>query len=155
MALLLAISVTRFIVIRTMPRLTNQQYLARRLVVLREWHDNHGRAFGFLRTNEQRALHDYFGTLKPFGPAEALEYRKQISKERPALAQRGGQAYLLFESARQFVPTRVQVETVHARVPSAKRQITVSPKVRPEIDVDHLARVLRMMVERSEEEDVA
>jgi hypothetical protein len=155
MVLLLAILVMWFIVMRTMPRLTNQQYLTRRLLVLREWHDNHGRAFGFLRTSEQRALHDYFGTLKPFRPTEALEYRQRISGERPALAQAAGRAYILFQSARQFVPKPVSKESVRARAAGAKRQITVSPIVRPEIDVDRLARLLLKMARQEAEEGIS
>jgi len=122
-----------------MPRLTNQQYLDRRQVVLHEWYDEDGGSLGFLHVAEQHAIHRYFATLENFTPTQALEFRDKISVDHPALPQIAGRAYKNLDAAIHFVLPEPAVTVPGTR---KQRNIRVSMVAKAEPDYYRLARLL-------------
>lgn len=126
-----------------MPRLTDQQYLERRRLILREWFGRDGNGFGYLSPEDQHALHDYFGTLKNLDAKGALAFRRQIPASRPSLPHKAGRAFLELTSALEYYANLPP--TPPATGPKRSRQVKLYALVQPEIDVKQLVRVLVML----------
>ena len=133
---------------RHMSRLTPKQYLRTHRQLRRFWLSD-DRLYAELTPLEQWQLHDYFQPSKNLTDEELLAHREHITKERPSLPQQAGRALSKFQAwAAQLGLARVR----RAKAPIAMggrrggkrrdRHLTVKAVVRPEIDLDKLARAL-------------
>lgn len=82
-----------------MPRLTNNDFLARHYFLKRLWEDaNLQNLYTVLAPLEQLDLHQYFQTINPGDERAVLETRTTVNAGDRSLPQRAGRAYsILFE----------------------------------------------------------
>lgn len=122
-----------------MPRLTNQQYLHRQQLLRKLWRTHPGR-FGLLTPVQQWDLHLYYQLTHELTHTELLEHRRQISRKHPTLPARAGKAFRLVVDGlgRTSGPTHVV---------SDGRRIGVRAVVKPEPDVNRLARAVWLLAE--------
>ena len=112
-----------------MPRLTNQEYLKRRWRIRTLYDDWHSQAvFGYLSSNMQKVLYEYYATAKDLTDKELIEYRK----EHQELAFSAGKAY-------------AKLIEVLAGKHEEKR---VLPIMRSEIDIEKLMKALFLLADQ-------
>jgi hypothetical protein len=141
-----------------MPRLTNPQYLKIHHALAWYW-QNSPRIYSTLAPNEQWDIHAYFVPYKFLPDQELLQHRNTITKERPSLPQKAGRAFNHLdrnieqirerqakedEAAKQ-APPQAQPSSKQSRYRTSPRPHTPEPikvqaLVRPEINVEMLAR---------------
>ncbi len=114
-----------------MARLTNKEYLLRRKFLQALWeHEKGQNAFSYLDPNRQMILHSYYATAKhEWTDEQVLEYRKTRSNSEAFSA---GKA---FNELYRIVTGQTKVQ----------RTTRVLPLVRPDVDIDKLARVFIMI----------
>jgi uncharacterized membrane protein len=142
-----------------MPRQSDQQYLQTHARLRRLWLQANG-VYGRILPAKQWHLHAFFQPSKDLTPAELLEHRAKITKERPQLPQHAGKTLAeLDQHAVHWALRRVR-QPVGAPVAArgGKRQprnIAVHGVVRPEIDTKKLARALLDIAEQETKHDQA
>jgi hypothetical protein len=119
-----------------MPRLTDTEYLIRHDMIARVWRGEHSR-LSYLTARQQRDLHDYFQTTSTATDEELVIERRRLTEAHPSLPHRASRAFLAL--------LRPSESTLPGATRSSKN-ITVRPVIRPDIDVDHLARALMDLV---------
>jgi integrase len=108
-----------------------------------------------LSPTDQWLLHDFFQPDRVLTDLELLQHRDEITQQRPSLPHQAGRALERFwATAAQVGLKRVARAKVPAgpakRVRQADRQIVVKGLVRPEVDVEKLARAfLRLAGDRA------
>ena len=125
-----------------MARLSTKQYLKAHRQLRRLW-ERDPSLFSYLAPSEQWVLHDFFQLTHEMTDAELLEHRVRISGERPSLPQQAGRTLAKFYDRTAVVATqRVRAKPVTKRsvTRQADRVLAARPLVRPEIDVEKLAR---------------
>lgn len=115
-------------------------------------------AYGYLSSEEQWQLHDFFKPTKDWPDDEALAHRQQITQQRPTLPHQAGRALAkLDEIAARVTVSRVRANHQaatqktsgkHSNVRNRDRQIQVLGVVNPEIDTKRLARAIVMLAEQ-------
>jgi len=116
-----------------MARLTSSNYLQTRTWLTELWATD-PTIFGLLSAGDQRYLHDYYRPSEALGRSEALVHRVKVSTRQRSLPQCAGRAVRHLTHALQ---TPVPVGP-----PGARKQVVVSPVIRPQVDVDDLVRAL-------------
>lgn len=96
-----------------MPRLTAQDYLAHRRLLIEEWFEHDAFAFGEVSLSGQHGVHDYYAPTESFSDAEALSHRAAMTKAFPSLPQKAGRALQVLVTIRDRKAPRV----VEARTP--------------------------------------
>jgi hypothetical protein len=125
-----------------MPRLNNDHYIQRHLLLRQMWLKQEGR-FSLLTPTQQWDVHDYYLPSHEFTEAELLVHRRQITLEHPTVPARASKAFkILIDPARS---TRT-AETV--RTAPNGRQIRVRAVVQPEPNFEQLARALLSLAEQ-------
>lgn len=135
-----------------MPRLTNQDYLDNRELLRRDWFERGGVAFIQLDARDQQLLHRYYAPTRECSETEALRFRAEVSAGERSLPQRAGRAFAhiepllledwpIFRNMTQPVPSR------------QARTIVAYGLLRPEIDLEKLARVMQELARRDQERD--
>lgn len=123
-----------------MPRLSNDLYYHRYEVLRWLWLNRVG-IYSYISPKEQWAIHDYFQPSKQLSFQELVDHRRTVSRERPSLPATAGRAanqiWQLIEGQRAPRPF-AQSEQRGSR----QRQVTVRAVVRPEIDIEKLAKTL-------------
>lgn len=66
-----------------MPRLTSQDYLAQRRLLIKEWYEHDAIAFGDIPLQAQHDLHDFYAPTEPMSDADALKHRAAMAKAFP------------------------------------------------------------------------
>ncbi|HEY1644796.1 MAG TPA: hypothetical protein VGF75_00235 [Candidatus Saccharimonadales bacterium] len=117
-----------------MPRLTKIKYFTRHQMVRQALLNNHG-AFSFLSANQQKDMHDFYATAKDLTQDELLSYRDEVTKRDPSLPQRASRAFL------------AALEGKVTKPPKSKSRITIHPALKPDLDIDLLAKALLDFVE--------
>jgi hypothetical protein len=133
-----------------MPRLTPKQYLKAHDQLRRFWLHN-DMVFGALSSAEQYQIHDYFQPSKDLSDLELLAHRDRITKERPSLPHQAGRALAKLRDAAAVLSVR---RLRMAKAPAGakvrrqgNRHLTVRAVVKPEPDMQKLARALVMLAE--------
>jgi hypothetical protein len=118
-----------------LPRLSNRVYYEKHLALRQIWNEQ-SQTFGYLSAVEQHNIHDFFQPSKELSFEELVAHRKRISQQRPSLpavaakaVSKLGQYGLGLRKPRQARPVN-------------GRQISVRAVVRPEIDVEKLAKAM-------------
>lgn len=128
-----------------MPRLTPQDYLARRQFLMELWFDRDGGPFAVVPTSMQRDLHDFFAPSEGLTDNEALAHRKGMTKASPSLPQKAGRAYEAVLAHQEGRPNKTVEEhlafsPVNPAMPGKPYQMQVLFQARPKIDHWLLAR---------------
>jgi hypothetical protein len=126
-----------------MPRLTNDRYIKRHLLLRQLWLKHQAR-YALLKPTQQWDVHDYYRPSEELTRAELLEHRRRVSRERPALPQRASKAFKILIGA---APAAPPADTIINAGPRGDRRIRVRAIVRPQIDVEKLASALLMLAE--------
>ncbi len=130
-----------------MPRLSNELYY-KRYEVLRWLWLNENKTYGCLSPKEQWAIHSFFQPSKDLSFDELVAHRRTIVKERPTLPARAGKAgRRLVDIATGKHSPKPSRSTAAASRQGKGRQVYVRGVVRPEIDVEKLARALLEIAE--------
>lgn len=126
-----------------MSRLSTQSYLDNHHFLRDLWLSDPG-VFAYISTQEQWALHRYFRLFESLTDTELIEHRKQLAE--PQLPQRAGRALSHFKFELKQLATRranIQpVEQVKYKRDSRSYELKVRAVVKPELDVDQLARAI-------------
>lgn len=123
-----------------MPRLTNTTYLQMHRLVRSIWNDNL-MVFGYVSHSDQRYLHQYFQPDSQPTDLELLAHRRRVSKKAPSLPQCAGRAFSHLLVAERRV-AEVRVRTDRPRVIGDKRRLVVRSALRPDIDIERIAKVV-------------
>lgn len=129
-----------------MPRLNNSNYLQRRHQLMRLYGDN-AAAFSHLEARAQQDLHVYFQTTNLGTDAELLAERSRLTAEDSSLPQRAGRAYAALTNPDKFR----RPAPVH--VTAGGRGIYIRGVMRPEPDVEQLARALLKLADELNKRD--
>jgi hypothetical protein len=108
----------------------------------RSWIQQEGR-FGLLRPNQQWDVHDYYKPSHELSEAELLVHRQQISYERPGLPARASRAFKVL-----IDPSRTTSTAGSVQESTSGRRLTVRAVVRPEPNIEQLARALLNLAEQ-------
>jgi hypothetical protein len=139
-----------------MPRITTQQYLARRVFLKRAWNEFPA-IFVLLRPNQQRALHAYFRPTEDWTDEQARAHRLDISKAQPSLPARAGKYFTelidFAEAAAKRAKQTAAEDPPRARVPASQRKLRVRALMRPEPDAKKLAYALIQHVRKQQEDE--
>lgn len=125
-----------------MPRLTSQDYLAQRRLLIEEWYEHDAVAFGDTPIPAQHDLHDFYAPTEPLSDADALKHRAAMTRAFPSLPQKAGRAFQMLIAVRELKALRGAEARTSPRKPGAKRGIRIAPVVRPKTDLRLLAKVL-------------
>jgi hypothetical protein len=144
-----------------MPRLTNQDYLARRHLLIRAWKQV-SHLYSVLPTNQQWDLHRYYQTLVGATPNQLLANRAELTKADPSFPHRTGKSFSYLCSGFRWAFANAHGDELQFRqlisskvLPSAKtsevirthhqpdRTISVRTMARPEPDIQKLVAVVR------------
>lgn len=130
-----------------MPRLTTQQFLARRHWLVRVWLENQD-TFGWLSSRQQGALHEFFRPAELLTDQEAITHRQQCSQVQPSLPAVAGRAYQVLVTAQQAwrqAPAPVALGRRNHRL--TVDQLHVRAIRRPQPDFKRLARAIYLIAE--------
>jgi hypothetical protein len=127
-----------------MPRLNNDRYIRRHRWLRQLWLQQLT-AFSWLRPNQQWDIHDYYRPSEELTREQLLEDRQEIARKRPGLAQRASKALLIL--AGRAPSPKLPVSK------AGKRQIMVRALVRPQIDIERLARAFVSMANQQAREE--
>lgn len=156
-----------------MPRLTNQEYLKRHRFLKALWNHSN-RFYSMLDPNQQMNLHGYYIQYKDLSEEELLEHRraKDASSVEPGLPQVAGKSFATIYSNvlhsmqsfdLSFNPADIDSMTklipklealIYKRVPNTpsprgrSKGVRVSFLMKPEPDIEKLARALIMIAEK-------
>lgn len=122
-----------------MARLTNNDYLENRWWLTQLWLDSVG-SFVELSSREQWHLHAYFRFTEDLSDSSALQHRKAVSRDRPALPQQAGRALRRLRQSAQALA--VQPLTASGMRRKKVARVKVRSVVRPQPDVERLAQIL-------------
>ncbi len=134
-----------------MPRLTDRDFLAQRLLLIGEWWDREANAFIDLPTSAQRDLHDFYGPAEAMPDEQALAHRKAMTKAFPSLPQKAGRAFEALRAIKAGEPNRLLDQSPTAKGSTfvsngRSRRIRVKALAQPRRDPARLARlVIKMM----------
>jgi hypothetical protein len=138
-----------------MPRLSTQSYLNNHHSLRDLWLSDPG-AFTYISTQEQWALHRYFRLFEPLTDTELIEHRQQLVE--PQLPQRAGRALSHSKlELGQLATKRANMQPIeHVKYKRDRRsyELTARVVVKPEPDVDQLARaIIDMAFDLTEKKD--
>lgn len=128
-----------------MPRLTPQDYLARRQFLMELWFDHDGGPFTVVPTKMQRDLHDFFAPSEGLTDTQVLAHRKEITKAFPSLPQSAGRACETVLAHHEGRPNKtvedpLAFSPVNPAAPGKPYRMQVLFQDRPKIDHWLLAR---------------
>ena len=131
-----------------MSRLADTEYLIRHEMVHRAWKQDK-RLYTHLSFSQQRDIHDYYLGARHCTEAELLEHRQQVTKKDPSLPHRASRAFLamLRPSATPPAPT--------GKLTHRGTRLSVRPLVRPDPDLDAIAKVVLDVVRNMSPEERA
>jgi hypothetical protein len=134
----------------SMPRLTNTDYLDIHHKLRACWLSQpHQMLFAMLEPHEQWSLHYYFKPACDMTDAELLEHRKSITAEYSSLPHRAGRAFAqLCRINEELARRQTEARDGSGRQTQPSDPPRVYGLVRPEVDVEMLARVLVEMAKR-------
>lgn len=162
-----------------MPRLTNNDFLIRHRFLKRLWEDEHLKSlYGLLAPNEQWDVHQYYQTINTGSDAEIIETRTTVNPGDESLPQCAGRAYAkLFSAFRQIAAAMdISVSNPEEALPRIeeagveyRRRLTqrarktgpgskknsrhyIQPIVKPNVDIEQLAKVFIMLAKHLDEE---
>lgn len=128
-----------------MPRLTTQDYLTHRRLLIEEWFEHDANAFAEVPFQAQHDLHDFYAPTEPLSDAEALKHRTAMTEAYPALPQKAGRAFQTLLAVRERKAQRVVRTDVPRAAPrgdARTRGVRIAAVVRPTPDVPLLAKAL-------------
>jgi hypothetical protein len=131
-----------------MPRLSNKDYWKYHKTLRHLWL-NHSSIYGYLSPKQQWELHAFFQPYKDLTKEQLIEYRRLVTEVRPGLSHQAGWA---MKAMQQVLDTPAQERRGGTRYRDGNKIITVKGIVRPEIDIEKIARALTMMEERKARE---
>jgi hypothetical protein len=141
-----------------MPRLTNQTFIEQRHCLRADYLEQGGYALTHLKPIDQLWLHLYF---KPIGEeltdVAVLSWRSAITKVLPSLPQRAGRAYakLAPHLGNRPAPEPFIPGPAYYNRRAADRRVKTYVLVKPNIDIDELARLVREISEHPRDEERA
>jgi hypothetical protein len=124
-----------------MSRLNHTEYLIRHEMVHQAW-ERDKRFYSCLTVGQQRDIHAYFLAAHDCSDAALLEHRRQVTTSDPSLPHRASRAFLVM-----LRPPVDRATTRSTKPNRANRKISVRPVIRPDVDVDALAKVLLEVVQ--------
>lgn len=131
-----------------MPRTTNQEFIKTHHRLKRYWIYAKADPYGYLKAQEQWALHDYFQPTKTMTNSQLRRHRALITAKRPSLPQQAGRALVKIDSA-AVAWAMAEARRVGMPVPLATKggtkqtlQFVVHGVVHPELDLPALAELL-------------
>lgn len=130
-----------------MPRLKKHHYVARHRWLRRLWLEHEAR-FGVLSPAEQWDVHAYYKPSYDLSESELLKHRRSITSERPTLPARASKVFKVLVD-----PTADPSRAAMVQTSESGRRIRVTGVVRPEPDLEQLARALLMLAERLTEQE--
>ena len=119
-----------------MPRLTRSQYFIRHGLLSYLW-ETHRQLFSLLSPTAQLELHRFFLPTVDIEEHELASYRAYINKLEPSLAHKAGKHF------REFTGPRPEVAEIITR----KKPVVVRPIMKPEPDLQKLARTFVNLAE--------
>ena len=137
-----------------MPRVTYTTYRNRHLILRQLWAEHEG-VFSRIKPGEQWALHSYYLCAVKMTEHTLRNHYLRIRDMRSSLPHRAGKAYARLK--RSVTPPAVRLTRPVSNMTIRKRagKIVVQPLVRPQPDVDRLAKVLIRMARESLRQDAA
>ena len=126
-----------------MPRVTDQEHIARYRALHRVWLEHQG-WFRYASAQSQWYLHDYYQPSLELTDEQVLAHRRDVRELRPALAQQAGRAYVgllvgMFEGVHELGALTTVVSARGKRKP---RRVCVSAVIRPMPDPEVIARAV-------------
>ncbi len=130
-----------------MSRLTQNNYLDRRLFLRQRWAVNDGAAFGELSLQDQLDLHDYYALSIPVTNEQALQHRLAMTNAFPSLPQKAGRAYgalrAVFDGApNQMIEGHRRSTTTVEIIADTRHSLRIAGIAHPKPDHYRLARAL-------------
>lgn len=121
-----------------MPRMSTNRYIKIHKALRKVWLEDN-RLFSYVPAKAQWELHLFFAPTQDLRDRDLRDYRKQITERFPALPHQAGKAF--HELA--LVLRGERPSNAVSRTTSSKgKTITVQSTVKPEIDVELIARAL-------------
>ncbi len=134
-------------------------FLERHYRLKAEWNGGGGGAFSWIDPGEQWALHHFFLPYKDVSDDELIAHRHAITQKRPELPEEADHAYqrlsILMDRPKPVPQPTVSFSGKKTKRPKkSERVISVRALVRPEIDMQKLARALIEFARDQEAKDL-